>query len=469
MNPWASRRKAVFVGVFILILVTISLYIFLKFWYVTPNCFDGKKNGDEVGIDCGGSCALICQDEAKKPIVKWDPRLFEIMPGVWNVLVYVQNPNINFDAIYVPYTITVYGAKNEVVTERKGATILPKNKTVGVFEGTIVSTSTDNKPKRAIFEIEDKISWRKNTAIGESVIINHTPITKIDTSPRIDATVTNRTEKDLKNIEFVVAIFDGADNVVATSRTFVDLIKKNQTKNILFVWPKPFDLGVKYCTKPSQTVLILDRSGSMSLLKSNPPQPLTDAKDAAKSFVSTLGVKDKVSVVSFSDKATEPIDLSLTSDFDLAKQKISSINIFASSTQYTNIYDALRSSWQELISARANPNLSKIIILLTDGVSNNPKNPKSGSTESDDIKYAEDLALKEASNIKLDGITIYTIGLGNNVNESFLRSVASGASNYFKAPNSSDLENIYKNISTNICKEVPAKIDITYKVFDDLI
>jgi F0F1-type ATP synthase gamma subunit len=104
------------------------------------------------------------------------------------------------------------------------------------------------------------------------------------------------------------------------------------------------------------------------------------------------------------------------------------------------------------------------MILLTDGVANKPGNP-GGRTEAEDIQYAEKLALKEAADAKKDGVTVYTIGLGKKINETFLKSAASAEDHYFFAPSAKDLEAIYKNISSEICQEVPARIEITYKVF----
>jgi len=467
MNDWASRRKAIYLGIIVLTLSALSFAIFWKFWFRSPTCFDGVKNGDETGIDCGGSCSLVCSSGTIKPIIKWDPRLFEILPGLWSVLVYVENPNINIEATYFPYTFTLYDENNKVLEKRNGATILPKNKTVGVFEGSIV-IADGKKPKRAVFEFGDNIVWKKNETTADNISITNSPLSKLDSEPRIVANVKNNSTEEIKNIELVAVVFDGADNAVAASRTFVESLKKNENANVFFTWPKPFDLGSRVCEKPSDVMLLMDRSGSMSALGNNPPQPLSLAKEAAVSFVEQLSPKDKIGVVSFATKSKDPIDLTLTSDFNLVKQTIESINIETGSTQYTNIYEALHSAWQELISARIQTESSKILILLTDGQATNPKNP-TGGTEEDDIKYAENLAIKESSNIKKDDILIYTIGLGKEINESFLKTLASKEENYFFAPTASDLEGIYKNISYKICKEIPARIEITYKIFGNAL
>lgn len=463
-NPWAARRRVIYLGAMVLMLTSISFVVFWKFWYKAPSCFDNVKNGDETGIDCGGSCALICSENIIKPIVTWDPRLFEILPGTWSALIYVENPNADKDAVYVPYSFTIYDGDNKILEKRKGVTILPKNKTVGIFEGSII-IKKDAKPKKAIFELGDSIVWKKNQEIGEKIIITHGPLLRLENMPRVEANVKNNSIEKIKNIELVIAIFDGSDNAIAASRTFIDELKKNQNTNVFFTWPKPFDLGSKVCEKSSDIILLLDRSGSMISLGKNPSQPLSSAKEAAISFVERLHPKDKIGVISFATNAKNPIDSTLTSDFNFSKQAIESINIESGGIQYTNIYEALHSAWQELISARGQDVNSKIIILLTDGMATNPRNPK-GDTEENDIKYAENLAIKESSDIKKDGVSIYTVGLGEKINESFLKTIASIGSNYFFAPSAVDLETIYKNISSDICKEIPTRIEITYKIFD---
>ena len=463
MSPWASRRKSIYLGGIVIMLSAIAFAIFWKYWYHVPTCFDNLKNGDESGIDCGGSCTLICSGDVIKPIIRWDPRLFEVSPGLWSALIYIENSNINIDAIYMPYKLTIYDEKNNILEERKSATILPKNKTVGVFEGSI-EIKDNIRPRRAVFEIGENIVWQKNNKKGEDIDITHSPLLRLDSIPRVEANVKNNSTEEIKNIELVIAIFDGNDNAIAASRTFVESLKKNEETDIFFTWPKPFELGSKMCESPSNVMLLLDRSGSMASLGSNPPEPLTTAKAAANSFVMQLSPKDKIGVVSFATKAKDPIDLNLTSDLNFATEAVGGISIEEGSIQYTNIFEALHSGWQELVSARAEENSSNIIILLTDGIANNPKNP-TGRTEEEDIKYAESVAMKEATDAKAGGVIIYTIGLGNEINEPFLKTLVSEKDNYFFAPSAQNLKTIYDNISSDICQEIPARIEISYKIF----
>ena len=134
-------------------------------------------------------------------------------------------------------------------------------------------------------------------------------------------------------------------------------------------------------------------------------------------------------------------------------------------TQYTNIYDAIKSSRRELTSERVRGgDIQRVLILLTDGIANRPKNPQ-GRTEREDILFAERLALEEAVKAKEDGINIFTIGLGDNTNKDFLKNIASAEANHFIAPTTDDLGAIYELISSGICEKKPAVVDITYRIF----
>ena len=63
------------------------------FFHKTPTCFDGVKNQNEKGLDCGGVCTRICSGDISTPIVMWQ-RVFQVTPGVYSAVAYIQNPNV---------------------------------------------------------------------------------------------------------------------------------------------------------------------------------------------------------------------------------------------------------------------------------------------------------------------------------------------------------------------------------------
>ena len=122
--------------------------------------------------------------------------------------------------------------------------------------------------------------------------------------------------------------------------------------------------------------------------------------------------------------------------------------------------DGVLKGGEELQSARAKPSTDKVLVVLTDGVATHPQ--KQG-----DPKYPEKFAITVGRNMKAQGINIFTIGLGKNINIEFLKSLASRADDFYLAPTAQDLKKIYSQIATKICKKKPAVIHVLPRVFPD--
>ena len=166
---------------------------------------------------------------------------------------------------------------------------------------------------------------------------------------------------------------------------------------------------------------------------------MVDAKTAANSFLGNLStVKDQSSLVSFADYVS--LDQELTNNHSATQSAVSNLMVSGA----TNIGDAIDLGITELGSERANPNAVKVMILLTDGKANKP-----------DVSDPEDYAIQKAKDAAVLGYKIFTIGLGDNseINETMLQQIADDTNaNYYYAPTSIQLENIYEQISTRICQ-----------------
>ena len=453
MVTWAARRRILYLSSIFIPLFVISMGVFFFVWYEEPTCFDGKKNGDEAGRDCGGSCRILCQSQALSPEVLWS-RAFQIVPGVYNLVAYIENPNIQSEVLVAPYSFKVYDQNNELFLERTGVTKIPQRKTFAIFEGTV---RTDGKiPSRVVFEFTRGLSWQKTLGPEPSIEIQSTVLTGTDETPRIDAVLENDSLDDLEEVEIVAIIFDSDNNAIHSSRTVLDNFERATTRKIVYTWPEPFDAGVGVCATPVDVALVIDRSGSMNDDGDTPPEPLTTVKEAAKVFVESLTHQDQVSVVSFATEGS--LDSRLTTNSVVAQSAISSVAIGPDeNNQHTNILDGLTVAHNELISENDNQNANNVVVLLTDGIASRP-------LDSNNPRYAEDSAIAFSNQIKQTGTEIYTIGLGENVNKDFLKTIATEQQYFYTAPTRDDVQAIYEQIATAICKKGPNVIQIIPRV-----
>jgi hypothetical protein len=240
MNQWSINRKR-----FILFLVVVILAVLIGapiffFFHKAPTCFDKIQNGDETGVDCGGSCQLICTTDTLPLLMKGDPRVLRVATSTYEVVAYIQNPNVSAEILHAPFTITLYGANSPVPLKTiSGETYVPKNSSFGIFEGPF--NFPGDVPVRATFAWADSsLVWQKDLTVVPDLKITDGVLSNTDSGPRLEATLTNSSLVSVSNIELVTFISDENGNMVGASKTFVDGLDPGQSTPLVFTWPGPF-------------------------------------------------------------------------------------------------------------------------------------------------------------------------------------------------------------------------------------
>lgn len=443
---WASRRRTTYITIFALIVLGVLVALFFYIFYDAPSCADGVQNGDEEGVDCGGACERICGFQSQAPIVQWG-RVFEVFPETYAAVALIENPNVNAVAYDVPYTFTLRDETGLLVQEVHDTIDIPSETEFVVFESVIRTGA--RAPTTAFFEFDAEPVWIREIEAPPQLRVRDTVLTNASTTPRLTAVVANPSLEQLLDVDVYAIIFDPDGNTVAASRTLIDELEPNGEAPVVFTWPEPLAVTPAFCAQPVSTMLAIDRSGSMNNDGVNPSQPLTAVLDAARSFVEVLTPTDAIGVVSFATEASAPIDLAPTTDKTVVQSTIESITIRPEDEEgYTNIGAAINEATNAL-SALETSDVEKVLVLLTDGVANYPLDPG-----------GEVFAEQAADRAKTAGITLYTIGLGDAVNETFLRTIASSPEHYFGAMRTDQLAAIYEEIAASVCERGPAVISI---------
>ncbi len=174
---------------------------------------------------------------------------------------------------------------------------------------------------------------------------------------------------------------------------------------------------------PADIVLLVDTSGSMSGTK------MGAARTAVLEFVGQLDYGlHQVGLISFSTdvELVQP----LTANPRALIRAIPELGDDAG----TNMAAAMALAADELDSARARPGARQVVVLLSDG---RPTDSAEG-------------VLTVARALRAAGRDVYTIGLGLDVDGSFMRQVATAPNFYFEAPTEYDLVGIYGAISRRV-------------------
>lgn len=446
---WAVGRRVQYGLGFSSFWLLVGVLVYYTNYYQPPNCFDSKQNGDEVAVDCGGSCVLICPASVLPPQIVW-AKSFKIADGQYNALAYIDNANQTAGTPALSYTFQLLH-EDQVVAERSGTTVLPPNSVYPIFEGRLFTEGKAEVTETKII-LEPATQWLPASVGRDQFRSLDIKLTSADTKPRLDVAFENTEIVQANDVEVVATIFNDAGEPMTASQTYLDEIGPRSTKNIVFTWPNSIARTVKSCSVPTDVVVAIDLSGSMNNDGGEPPQPVTAALKAAAEFVQKLQAEDQVSVVTFASDAA--VMTELTGNHPVVAQAVAALTIDAEEeTGYTNTTAALQLAQAELNSERHNGDARRVLVLLTDGL------PTAAGTE--DVISAATLQARELST---DDIEVYAIGLGAGVDAEFIRSIATdSATTAYFAPNAEELGSIYAKITSSLCTMGPTKIDVIAK------
>ena len=193
----------------------------------------------------------------------------------------------------------------------------------------------------------------------------------------------------------------------------------------LIYLPLALRFGCKREDLHSDVVLVIDTSNSMLELSGGRVK-LVAAKEAAQRFVDLLDIgRDQAAVVAFNTGVRTVTPLS--GDRAALQRAISGLATSAG----TRIDLGLDQAAAEMASGRTRAGNNRVVVLMTDG------RPDGGTS---------DMVVASATRLKQQGVSLYVIGLGDDIDEALLRQVATGPSTYLRAPSATDLQRIYEGI-----------------------
>jgi hypothetical protein len=222
----------------IVIFLAVSGLIGFKVFYKAPSCFDGIQNGDEQGIDCGGSCQRLCASAFLPPVVSWS-RLENVAPGLYNVATYIINPNAKAGSAPVPYRVILYDKDGVEITEYTGTIGLPPQRNTLAFRGAV---STGKRiPARVLFEFAQAPDWKVQTDPLKAISIGKKDYSEDSTGASLIVELDNKAVDQIGPTDVYAVLYDKDGNAIGFSKTVIDGITGYAAATAPFTWPTSFD------------------------------------------------------------------------------------------------------------------------------------------------------------------------------------------------------------------------------------
>lgn len=235
MSSWSKRRRLTYLTVIIVVLVGAIIVPGFFIFYRAPTCFDGIKNGNEQGIDCGGGCQRLCPSAFLPPSVAW-ARFENVAPSLYNVGAYVVNPNIDGEAMDVPYHAALYDAQGGFITEFTGTVTLPPHRNTLAFKGSV--NVGKRIPAKALFEFSGIPDWHKRADPLAALVIGDKDYAEDDSGSSLAVTIKNASVHAIDNVGVSVVLYDKDGNAIGFSHTTIDEIPGSGQATAPFTWPE---------------------------------------------------------------------------------------------------------------------------------------------------------------------------------------------------------------------------------------
>ncbi|MCX6713760.1 MAG: hypothetical protein NTV48_01510 [Candidatus Vogelbacteria bacterium] len=241
MATWAGKRRFLYFMYVFGFFAVIALIILVIYW-PRPTCFDQKKNQDETGIDCGGSCSLACSAEVSPLRVYWT-RPLAVSDGVYDAMASVENQNLGLGTREIKYEIYLYDQGNLLLGKRAGQTFVNPGEKFYIFE-SLINVGNFQATKAVISFLPGTV-WEKAISVPKNILLERKDFIPQPT-PHLSLQVTNTSLDEIQNIKLYTVLSDVNSNAFAGSATILDKLVGGEKKDVFFTWPKNFTESPSY-------------------------------------------------------------------------------------------------------------------------------------------------------------------------------------------------------------------------------
>lgn len=237
-------KQIIYGSFFILVFIAIIGMIYFLFFRTGPTCFDNIQNQNETGIDCGGVCAISCEQKNAEPLEVSYVKKIKDGNDKAILLAQIKNPNFEYGASDFSYDFNVYDLDNNRIKNIPGHSFIYPGETKYLFE--IIDAGKNYTTQDLLIS---QYVWKSSEEFKKPNIQlkdNKTEINSVDSIyPLIVSGV-------VKNIDVIVAaktiisafVYDNADAVIGVSKTELENLNPTEEKKFTIVFPADIDVSL---------------------------------------------------------------------------------------------------------------------------------------------------------------------------------------------------------------------------------
>ena len=234
-----SRKKMIIAGVPIGILALIIVLIVI-FNMPSASCLDGRQNGNETGVDCGGSCVACGIKYAKDLEMIGAISVLEVTDDTIETVAKVRNPNTEY-GLKFDYQIKLSDSLGQVIKIVNGQSfiypssakylVIPKieikkseaAKAEIVFDKSSFEWFASNKTPKDLFGVYDLQTQFLEDAKNPGYL-------------KTTGKINNKMSYNFPSVDLTILVFSKTGELLYAAQTKLDGLKSNATQQFEYIW-----------------------------------------------------------------------------------------------------------------------------------------------------------------------------------------------------------------------------------------
>jgi len=233
---WDTKRKLVYALATIVALTAFGVFLLRNMLFPEPTCFDNKKNGFELDVDCGGTCSLRCTQEVDPLTVIW-AKAVQTEQNQYDLVGMIKNNNIDNASHELGYTFTAYDKDGNILKSWDGSTTPPLD---GSFPIIMQDIAISPSPAQVSLSITDGKHYKVIESPSSPTVRILDRRYEPGSIPHVYAIIKNTKQKEINKLPVRAVLFDENDNAYAVGETLIPLLGKEATQEVSFTWREPF-------------------------------------------------------------------------------------------------------------------------------------------------------------------------------------------------------------------------------------
>jgi hypothetical protein len=232
-----KRKKTIILFIPISFLIILFLIKISFSLFPSATCFDGRMNGEEQGIDCGGSC-ISCDIKYAKEIEILSSDILSGEKGFSQGVFKIRNSNQNLGGEF-KYKILVKGELGEELEEIFGESYIYPAVIKYLVEPKIdIDISLIKNLEIEVFEIEwfeSEFSPRDFFNVFEYQVKT---IEEADRPGYLEVLgrIANRTARDFNSVDLIILLYSKTGQLLNSAKTRIFDLKSGEINNFQYVW-----------------------------------------------------------------------------------------------------------------------------------------------------------------------------------------------------------------------------------------